>query len=201
MTFVSGKYECGKSRRPMIREAIQIANTRYATAIDSIDGDCKKLATCLRGMTEREIEIQCGADCSQGASGESSAKEKRMKICGWGPGRTQEAVNQIVLHELIHLCGGTDLDCYALVIYAIWWDPSHPSNFIPPPPPSALIAEMCEASEWSPSGAFKYGTFIAWSPATGALYARNSAVSQWAIIANQGFIHANGGWQSLTCIP
>src|SRR5690348_16352498 len=76
------RHICTPDQLIAIHDAFTWAKTHAADAIEAIGGRCSGLAACLRAADDTTMNIQCGEDCKDGASGESDRTETRLRVCG-----------------------------------------------------------------------------------------------------------------------
>jgi hypothetical protein len=145
------------------------------TGITLLGGECGKLATCLAGKSVGSVYITC-ANCSEGARPSSSnASAGSIQLCldAYGPTITQDIVNGLVFRELIRMCGGMELDAWALYCYFEFVTPGPPSPYYWPLPPAAKDW-MCKGSTPGTGvlTGYRFGNYVVWDPYLGRLWAR-----------------------------
>ena len=177
---------CGFTWEGYIRNAFTKTDS-FVTDIKLLGGECLKLGTCLDGKSVDSVYITC-ANCTTGTLGTSSSAAfstyDSMQLClsMFGGGLSQSTVDELVFLELIHLCGGTDLDAFALDYYFFHSGTDAGGSRYFFPLPSAVLSRMC-AGGTSALGVYKVGKFVVWVPSTGQLYAK-----QLSPTANLGWV-------------
>jgi hypothetical protein len=167
---------CGPVQEDLIVKAFNWVDQRV-TQIKLMGGECLKLGTCLDTKSAGSVYITC-ANCAGGANSPSSsrASDQSLQLCfgaytSFGYPLNQSLVNGVVLRELIRMCGGKDLDAFALDYYFSAVVPG-PGGTVYYPVPSSVKALMCAGSVPGATAAFRVGTFMVWNSATGALYVK-----------------------------
>jgi hypothetical protein len=165
---------CGDEVQDLIVEAFNRVNGRV-TEIKLMGGECLKLGTCLDTKSAASVYITC-SNCAGGPNSPSSsrASDQSLQLCfgaytSFGYPVNQSLVNGVVLRELIRMCGGKDLDAWALDYYFTTVVRGS-GGTVYYPVPSAVKALMCTGSVPGATPAFRVGTFMVWNSATGALY-------------------------------
>jgi hypothetical protein len=198
---------CNPHQRAVILEAIDHTIRTIAPLLydPPFGGNCGKLATCLRGKEIGKLgEVSC-ADCDGNAGGSSKSSNQSMQICGpWAPtphglppptmAAVQNDANQLVFHELVHLCGGTDLDCYTLQGYFFWRVGGSSPAVVPTKPDVDQWTDICGDPRNVVQSGITYGAFVAWIPAGGEVFARHPTPSAPWATAPVAFIYPNPGW-------
>lgn len=183
---------CQSTYRYMILTAFD-ATEALITEIKLLGGTCLTLGTCLDQKTQTtnlstgaepdDVYIIC-AHCTPGgteAGSSSSVADSSMQLClsAYGSYLSQSLVNGLVFREFIRLCGGKELDAWALYYYFFQSgvDAYGMRYFFPVP--SMVKDYMCAGS--APlSGAtgtvptIRVGTFVIWYTNYGQLYPRQS---------------------------
>jgi hypothetical protein len=141
------------------------------TDILILGGECSKLATCLAGKTTSSLYITC-ANCTGAKNSSSSAGKIQLCLSAYGLTLSQSTANGLVFRELIRMCGGMELDAWGLDSYFTYVNPGPPASFLPVPP---VVKDAMCAGSMPGTGVFtgfRFGTFLAWYPPTGQLYAK-----------------------------
>ena len=141
-----------------------------------------ELATLLATKTLDAIDIDCDDDvCRQSAASLPSgdpplAAERgpglnRIAYCTGAFTLTQQALNALTFHELIHSCGGYEIDAYALEAHCFSGSgaTSVPTVFIYGPDPLPCAA-----------GHLLVGRFVVWDHArSGRVFVKNQSGGDW----------------------
>ena len=175
--------------------------------IRGLGGECVRLADCLdmKAATlmghPTDVYVTC-ANCSSGQSS-SSASASSMQLCVTpysNPDWTRDAFYFFVFGELIRICGGKLLDVCALWYYLFTSESTPQGRVFYQPLPASVKNQMCDDSTLR-SG-LRYGTFMAWGPFSGTLYAKYVYPDgSWGTVAGgslTGFSHPY--WQH-SCPP
>ena len=187
---------CSSTHRYMILTAFD-ATDALITEIKLLGGTCLTLGTCLdlktqttnlpTGAAPDDVYIIC-AHCTPGGTetaSSSSVADSSMQLClsAYGSYLSQSVVNGLVFRELIRLCGGKELDAWALYYYFFQSSVDALSgmrSFFPVP--SMVKDYMCAGSAplTGTTGSIKeirVGTFVIWYTNFGQLYPRSSGAT------------------------
>ncbi len=181
--------------RPSARTAIDKACdkiSRFAIPdLRMLGGQAVVLADCLTSKLPT-VTVYCEA-CDPQVGGHAPLGGDHITICYWDlPPALQEWTDATVLHELIHSCGGNDLDAYVLVAYLYW------SMGAFPPSTQYEFDAMCnDRDRWA---SLPVGKFVAWVPWTGSVYIRlRLPDGTWTLIQRPILISNNPGWAYPSC--
>jgi hypothetical protein len=148
----------------------------HVQEIKDLGAECLTLGTCLAGKNVNSLYITC-ANCD--ASGNeigavsSDASDGSLQVCLSAYGNyaiTQSTVNSLVLRELVRMCGGVELDAWAMDYYlsrSVTYAGTSWLNI-----PSIIKNWMCAGSAPYGTGTaavIRIGTFFVWNTSTGAL--------------------------------
>jgi hypothetical protein len=190
---------CQQPSRGMILSAFHSAFDN-ALKISLLGGACATLGQCLdqksrttnvpgRGEEPNDVYVIC-AHCipggrETGSSSSVSASSMQLCLSAYGTGLSQSLVNGVVLRELIRLCGGTELDAWALYYYCESTVDLAGNRWFPTLP--AMVKDwMCIGSAplSGPGGTLSWirvGTFVVWYTNFGQLYPRGIGAAVSAI--------------------
>ena len=100
---------CNASQRADINTALNDIQTK----LDNWNLDClTNVRNMLQDMLNCSLEIDCDNDCD--LNGYTYRGSGKITICPPTFADTQNRINAVVFHELIHAVGGTELDSEAL---------------------------------------------------------------------------------------
>jgi hypothetical protein len=137
-------------------------------------GDCVALADCLATKTLANVTVECPrtrTPCN-GHDWHSNPQTNSVFVCRrYAPGGGGDP-NTLLLHELIHLCGGTNVDAYPLSNY-LTWGTAH-NGSIPPSNPDVLQAMCDDPAATRPQSGLVAGTFVIWTPASGEVFVKDT---------------------------
>lgn len=132
--------------------------------IERHGGDWQKLATLMKAQTVNSLSITC--ECRGGPPMSSNATNKSLNVCLDTSNRDFLAAWLVV--EVVHLCGGTDLDAWAVKNWLFSVDKSsYPYRYR-----SLLTSEkelMCKGGTRSISN-YLAGKFTIWDNVGGNLW-------------------------------
>ena len=108
---------CTETQQAAILEAIRVVLD--STQIGDVrvqGGELVTLADRLAAKNIDNMNIDCsGSECSEGKAAYSVFGGNTTTFCPLSlPPRTQELTNSTLFHELVHQCGGGELDAWAL---------------------------------------------------------------------------------------
>ena len=102
----SYEYTCDTTERSQVSTAL--SDVEDTTDVENWDlSGVEALRTCLRSKIGT-IEIHC-----EGCSFAAYQSGNRVTMCTGTFSDTQDRINAVVFHELVHACGGTELDAEA----------------------------------------------------------------------------------------
>ena len=175
---------CNSAQRDAINGAFDTIHNPASGRIKKVKdlgGECVRLATLLESKTitsktavpptgygspgPTSLWIDC-IDCDPGVYEAYTSKAgTRISFCNDSlpPSGIPSSVEHLLFHELIHACGGRQIDAFALTYYVYF-------NF---GPGTANKEEMCRDSvlliEGIPPG-IRRGEFVGWDPVYGSLF-------------------------------
>lgn len=163
-----------------------------------IDRDCLNcfpgLRGCLRQKWDNEIEIDCTDSACSRLDGRQSGN--KILICNTNRNR----VGPVLLHELVHACGGTELDSEA-VEHACF-----NGNGATLPFGDDWDKFRSETSALDDNEKERVGKYVIWNSDTGEVWARRQEGGGWGggrtvkgnrCFQSDGWIHSyssGGGW-------
>lgn len=139
--------------------------------IEKRGGDWEKLANLMKKQTVDSVYITCGT-CSGQKPMSSNAAFKTLQVCLDTSSKNYLAAWLVV--EVVHLCGGTDLDAWAVKNWLFNVDKSSwPYAYY-----SILPAEkqlMCAGGTQVPPWSYRVGKFTVWDNVGGNLWPSDRA--------------------------
>jgi hypothetical protein len=141
--------------------------------IEKHGGDWKKLADLMKKKTVDSVFITCGT-CSGQKPMSSNAEHQSLQVCLETSYRDWLAAWLVV--EVVHLCGGTDLDAWAVKNWLFSVDKSGPQYAYY----SLLSSEkdlMCAGSTPVPPYNWRAGKFTVWDNVGGNLWPSDRALA------------------------
>lgn len=103
---------CSPAAQNAITNAFFSLGNSQIPEISRHGGDWATLATCMQGKTINTLSITCDDWCRGGAPMSSNMTNQSLQICLNTFDRDFLAAWLVV--EVVHLCGGTDLDAWAV---------------------------------------------------------------------------------------
>ena len=163
---------CSKAEQDAIKLAFSTLNLTYIPKIEAIGYDWKKLADLMKTQTVASLSITC-----EGLGGNpqitSSARDKTLNV-SLDTSRTS-MLDAWLLVAIIHLCGGTDLDAWAIKNFLFSIEPTSGGTVYYP----LLASEkdlMCAGST-PVKPPWRAGQFTVWDNVDGILYASYRAAA------------------------
>jgi hypothetical protein len=158
---------CGPLYEGYIDIAFSQATVRRSTDLQIMGAECRKLGLCLSGKTVSSLYITC-ANCIGNRYSSSNAAQNSLQLClsEYGTYLNQASATSLLFRELVRLCGGKELDAWALDYY-----------FRTETPPSIIKDSMCAGSTPFGTGStldrsIRVGAFVIWFSGSGSLYVK-----------------------------
>lgn len=170
---------CTTSDQVAIEAAVKYVSLVIIGRLISMGGECVTLATLLKAKLAGTIVVDCrDFRCVPGKLGISTPNGRDITICGLAlPPSSFYSTTEVVFHELIHLCGGNEVDCYTLQYYLL--NTGYPGPYIPVPTRTQLN-EMCKyGDDWN---SLKAGKFMVWVPWTGEVHVKVKYGSDFGLL-------------------
>jgi hypothetical protein len=152
---------CSPAQEQMVRVALQAAAARLTAGVCGLPG-LEDLRFCLLGRLAGSLPlvIRC-ADCGGvAADGFTPTGNNVIGICHGAFGQGQNRLNAVLFHELVHTCGGEEMDGEALESHCF-----NGTGSTPPGPGDFRLFEKHPVP-----GGFYAGRYVLWHPATGQVY-------------------------------
>ena len=148
-----------------------LANSQIPV-IEGHGGDWKKLADLMKTKTVNSLNITC-AWCRGGSPMSSDADSQSLQVCL--DTSSSSFLRNWLLVEVVHLCGGTDLDAWAIKNWLFSVDKSSfPYAYYQVP--SSELQLMCAGGTKVGSN-YRAGRFTLWDPVGGNLWPSNRAAA------------------------
>lgn len=191
---------CNLAERRAIRTAFAFMLDEGVSSVTSIGG-LESLASCLRGKTVESVEIDCHGGSCNGAFGTAIRGGNEINMCAPAlpPAGSQVDADVTVFHEIIHSCGGVELDSWALENHCY----AGHGTFSPAP----NTVRGFEEGTSDVGGGLRAGTFLVWEPDTGRVFVKVESGGSWNSspsvsrgaelnVVNSAYILApsGGGW-------
>jgi hypothetical protein len=163
---------CNLAERNAITAAFNFMQNTIRPQVAAVGGECATLASRLASKTVAAVEIDCrGAGCD-GAFGTAPRGGNSINMCPPAlPPNVQANTDVTAFHEIVHSCGGGELDSWALEnrFYV------GRGTFTPG---GGVVAGFC--GETSPvGGGLRAGTFVVWNPGTGQVSVKVMTGGSW----------------------
>lgn len=159
-----------------IKLAFSTLAITYIPAIEACGYDWKKLADLMKTKTVDSLDITCdGREGYPNISSNANAQPRQTLNVNLDTSSTS-LLDAWLLVAVIHLCGGTDLDAWAIKnwFFSISRTPNGTYYY------SLLDSEktlMCAGSTAVPPFNWRAGRFTVWNNVQGQLYASNRAAA------------------------
>ncbi len=157
---------CSLSQRNML-------TTAFNTFINDNCLDCfPGLEDCIRDKWE-SIEVDCHDTACQNNSWNGYQSGNKLVICQSTFDAGQSRVNAVLLHELVHSCGGTELDSEAVEFACL--------NGAGATLPSSgdWVKFFDETSEWDGNPDVRKGKWVIWDSTTGEVWGIDKSEGGW----------------------
>lgn len=191
---------CNLQERNAIRAAFNFLQSDGVPCVAGIGG-LDGLADCLRGKTVDSVEIDCHGGSCNGAFGTAHRGGNDINMCNPAlpPDGIQVDTDVTVFHELIHSCGGGELDSWALENHCY----AGHGTFTP----GQDTVRDFEGETSDEGGGLRAGTFLVWEPGTGRVFVKVESGGSWNSsptvsrgaelnVNNAGYtlVPSGGGW-------
>lgn len=165
---------CDAGEENAIRLAFNKIQNVIIPEVNALGGECRTLAGCLRGKALSTLNITC-EDCElDGYVPELGSNFVNICYRVLPPRSTLAQLTATLFHELVHTCGGNDVDAYHLT-HALFWQDGAETE-----PSVKGFEDMCKCENWH---GHRVGKFVSWYPDTGASWIRMrvspGGYSQW----------------------
>jgi len=170
---------CDATQQAAIRAALDVVlNTDFIASVRDKGGELSTLADLLAAKNFDNINFDCGgSNCTEGKFAFSVFRGNTTTFCaGALPPTSQAVTNSTLFHELVHQCGGAELDAWSLEETFFTGRGFSRGN------PSA--GRYCDSfgTGWpSPAAAsgLRVGTFVVWNPMTGEVFTKVISGGGW----------------------
>jgi len=157
---------CSLSRRNMIESAF---NTFIASSrLNCFPG----LEDCLREKF-KTIEIDCHDSTCANNSYNGYQSGNKLVLCNSALNAGQNRVNAVLLHELVHACGGKELDSEALEFTVF----EGAGATLPSGDDDAKF--FSETSDWDGDSTIRKGKWVIWDSQTGEVFGIDKSDGGW----------------------
>lgn len=166
-------FNCNLTERNAIEAAF---NFMVASGIPCLNrtGGLTSLANCLSGKTVSSVEIDCrGSSCRSGVFGTAPRGGSSINMCDLGLPPTGVAADTdvTVFHELIHSCGGGELDSWSLENHC------YRGHGTINPGPTTVAGFIGQTADLG--GGLRAGEYVVWEPGTGRVFVKVSTGGSW----------------------
>ncbi len=174
-------FTCNATQRTQVNTALAviqgILNNWNLPCLTGLRNELQDFINCA-------LEINCDGSCSSGIVGYSGIGSGRINLCTGAFSGTQQRLNAITFHEMIHAAGGTELDAEALENHFFAGS-------------GATAPTSGDWDDFHDDG----GEFVIWNEDTGQLFERCVESGSWyesdtvtqGVQLNPNFIEPNGG--------
>jgi hypothetical protein len=165
---------CNLNERTAITTAFNDKVTRGQPCLTRLGDRARDLSNCLSGKTIPTVEIDCrGPSCTGSVFGTAPLGGNSINMCppALPPGGTQADTDVTVFHELIHSCGGREVDAWAFENHCY----SGHGTFTPSSGTvSGFVGETTDIG-----GGLRAGTFVVWERSTGRAWVKRETGGSW----------------------
>ena len=165
---------CNLAERNAITSAFNVKNTLGVGQMNLTAG-LNTLATCIAGKTTTSVELDCrGGSCSGGAfATTSSVGGNSVDMCAPSlpPTGVQADTDVTVFHELVHTCGGVEVDAWSME------NQFYLGHGTFTPGLSTVMGFVGQTSDVG--GGLRAGTFVVWERATGKVFVKVLSGGSW----------------------
>jgi hypothetical protein len=164
---------CNTTEIGAIRAALTYLQGTGRPCVAGIGG-LGTLDTCLSGRTEASVEIDCRGPGCDGVFGRAPLNGNSINLCppALPPGGVQADTDVTVFHELIHSCGGLEVDAWSLENHC------YVGRGTFNPAKATVGGFMSETSDVG--GGLRAGTFVVWEPANGRVFVKVTTGGSWS---------------------
>ena len=171
---------CDASQQSAILAAINfvLVTSGKVNAVRAFGGELVTLADKLAAKNMSNINIDCsGSECTPGKLAYSVFNGDTTTFCGGSlPPMSQGTTNSTLFHELVHQCGGIELDAWSLeetFFTGIGYSRGNPPQ-----------ARYCDTVGTDPGievagSGLRQGTFVVWNPQTGEVFTKVLSGGSW----------------------
>jgi hypothetical protein len=163
---------CNLAERNAITAAFTFMQTTSRPLVAALGGECATLASRIAGKTVASVEIDCRGPGCNGSFGRAPLGGNSINLCAPAlPPSVQANADVTVFHEIIHSCGGVELDSWSLEnrFYV------GRGTFTPA---GSVISGFCGETS-AIGGGLRAGTFVVWDPATGRVSVKVLSGGSW----------------------
>lgn len=163
---------CNAAEQAVIRTAFAYMNSSGIPCLDGIGG-LGSLSGCLSGKTLTSVEVDCRGGSCNGAFGTAPKGGDSINMCGPAlpPTGNQQDTDVTLFHELVHSCGGGELDSWALENHCYTGHGTFD--------PSAASVNGFEGETSDVGDGLRAGEFVVWEPATGRVFVKVETGGSW----------------------
>jgi hypothetical protein len=188
---------CNLTEQNAITLAFNFMQTTIRSQVAALGGECATLATRLAAKTVAAVDIDCrGSSCRADVFGTAPRGGNSINMCALGlPPNVQADTNVTVFHEIVHSCGGGELDSWALENR--FYVGNGTIN-----PGSATVAAFCGETT-AVGGGLRAGEFVVWEPSTGRVLVKVLSGGSWTsgptVSAGTQILAPNGVYMTSAC--
>lgn len=165
---------CTLTERNAITTAFADKDSRGVPGLNGMGG-FGTLAACMSGKTTTSVEIDCrGPSCSSGnAFGTAPRNGNSIDMCAAAlpPAGVQADCDVTVFHELIHSCGGAEVDAWSLE------NQFYQGHGTFTPGVTTVMGFVGETTDIG--GGLRAGQFVVWERATGRAFVKVLSGGSW----------------------
>lgn len=165
---------CDIGERNAITTAFNDKVTRGQTALTALGDRARDLSNCLAGKTISSVEIDCrGSSCGTGIFGTAPRGGSSINLCppALPPTGVQADTDVTVFHELIHSCGGAEVDAWAFENHCY----AGHGTFTP----GSTTVQGFVGETTDIGGGLRAGTFVVWERSTGRAWVKRETGGSW----------------------
>ncbi|MDH3259476.1 MAG: hypothetical protein OEM81_04535 [Acidimicrobiia bacterium] len=165
---------CNLNDRNAITSAFNFMQNTIRAQVAALGGECATLANRLAGKTIASVNVDClGGSCRAGIFGTAPRDGDSINMCALAlPPNVQADTDVTVFHEIVHSCGGGELDSWALENrFYVGRGTINPGG--------ATVNAFCGETS-AIGGGLRAGEFVVWNPSTGQVSVKVLSGGSWS---------------------
>jgi hypothetical protein len=171
-----GTFTCNTAQRTAITNAFSFMGRRLTSCVTPLAGEMTELVACLLSQRNfSNVVIDCpsaGGNCSSNVFGWTTLGSNVLRMCpsGLPPRATAAEANVTLFHELIHTCGGLEIDAWACE--------NHCYRGLGTINPVGMVSTFLSETT-ALGGGLRAGRFVVWDPSTGQVRVKVETGGDW----------------------
>ncbi|NUO53839.1 MAG: hypothetical protein HOV80_33765 [Polyangiaceae bacterium] len=165
---------CNGTERAAITTGIAFMRNSILPGVNAAGGRAVDLRNALNNKTVETVEIDCrGPSCNANVFGTAPRGGSSINMCALGlpPGGTQADTDVTLFHELIHSCGGNEIDSWAFENH--FYVGHGTIN------PGSDTVDGFRGQTSDVGGGLRASEFVVWEPTTGRVFVKVETGGSW----------------------